>query len=486
MALYVQVARKLALLRQNDPRVTNVYIISLRHFDDAELSEAFRTNEHVDIIRLELYGLEDAANWSSLLRVIATREILVEVTLSGSREDQTDLVAEFLLAIQQNPKIQTVELDDLRLSGESMASFLDAATSLTVLYIRQCDMAALGGASAIAGALQRNTNIQHLELSELDAMHLIPIVSSLASNTTLKSLYLRFLFRSISLDESLAVGSLLEATTTIKRFVLARCGDLVEVDTLRPIAQGLIQSKSVTDVRFKGCYFDGQEEVSILSNILESKSNLESLSLQNCVVRRAEFRTTILSLLQPHSSLYSFELINADADDWSLCGFHTSQDFCQLLTAVESSPLERFAIGRIHSSEAFMALIPSIPKMQVETFELTLGDYLKDMKEGFMGAVKRNASLLTVVVNIYGGDWLDNNNDKRKLLSYSARNEFLSQWMENPTVVPKAAWSEYLAVAEITGPETVFRILLSLAPSLGPFEGVQRRKRRRPNFYLPS
>ena len=91
-------------LRKNDPSETNVEI-SLREFDDAELSEAFRTNEHVDDIQLDLWSLEDAANWSSLLRVIATREILVKVTLSGSREDRTDLVAEFLLAIQQNPNL---------------------------------------------------------------------------------------------------------------------------------------------------------------------------------------------------------------------------------------------------------------------------------------------------------------------------------------------------------------------------------------------
>ena len=103
-----------------------------------------------------------------------------------------------------------------------------------------------------------------------------------------------------------------------------------------------------------------------------------------------------------------------------------------------------------------------------------------------MEAIKRNAGLRAVVNNIYGGDRLDDDNHKMKLLAYSARNEFLSQWKENPTVVPKAAWSEYLGVAQTTGPDTVFPILLALAPWLGPFEGVHHRKRCRPNFYLPS
>jgi hypothetical protein len=73
-----------------------------------------------------------------------------------------------------------------------------------------------------------------------------------------------------------------------------------------------------------------------------------------------------------------------------------------------------------------------------------------------------------------------------KLISYFARNEFLSQWIENPTVVSKAAWPLALDVAQTTGPGTVFRIMRALAPLLGPFEGEQCRKHRGPDFNLPS
>jgi hypothetical protein len=333
-------------------------------------------------------------------------------------------------------------------------------------------------------------------------MHMIPIVSSLASNTSVKELHLSF--RSLSLDTSLALGNLLESTTTIERFELELGDDDVEVnppamqrlelalggagnevDTFRPISQGLIQSTSVTDLRFVTCYFSHQV-VHVVNSILASKSNLQSLTLEHCFVHedgRQELRAAILNLLQPHSLLCSLEI-----NHLSHYGFGSSQDFGRLVTAVETSPLERFAVETINSRENCLTLIASIPKMQVRTLEFELRLYNhEDFKEGFMGALKRNSSLRTVVAKLRGNRhaWLDDH-DEMKLLSYSARNEFLAQWMENPNLLPNAAWPEYLAVSQSTGQDTVFRMLLALAPFLGLLEGVQRRKRRRPNFYSPS
>ena len=104
--------------------------------------------------------------------------------------------------------------------------------------------------------------------------------------------------------------------------------------------------------------------------------------------------------------------------------------------------------------------------MRLRTLEVNVYRALRDLKRGFIGAVERNACLCTVAVkDDYGRDWLDDA-DKLKLLAYSARNEFLAQWMENPTAVPKAAWLEALLVARTTGPGTVFHILRTLVPFL--------------------
>jgi hypothetical protein len=465
---YLYVAEKLARLRRNDPSETDAYI-RLGRFNDDELSEAFRTNEHVNSIELDLNDLARNSNWDSLLRVIATRETLEKVALwqFESGYDDTDRVTPFLQAIQQNPRVQTVGLRSLHISGDSMASFIDSATTVTTLSIRWCDMLHPGGGLAVAAALQRNSNIRRLELLELVEMHLISILSSLAFNSTVQTLRLRFGF--LLLDESLAVGSLLEANRTIERFELI-LNYRVQVDTFRPIAQSLIQSMTVTDVRFVNCNFDGQNEMLMLNSILESKSNLQWLTLTGCIVHedgRAEFHAKILSLLQPHSSLRSLELNNY-YEDLSYIGFGRARDFARLLTAVETSPLERFALAIIDSRALFLALIGSIPKMQVGTLELMIRHdrILEDMTRDFIQAIKRNASLCTVVVkNSDLDDWFEDD-DKLKLLAYSARNAFLDQWMENSNLVPVAALSEYLAVAQTTGPNNVLRILQVLTPSL--------------------
>jgi hypothetical protein len=193
-----------------------------------------------------------------------------------------------------------------------------------------------------------------------------------------------------------------------------------------------------------------------------------------------ELGAAIISHLQPHSSLRYLDLLRYGF--LHIYGFETAQEFNGLLAAIERSPLERFSIG-ICSREMCLALIVSIPRMHVRTLELMLRGDLQDVKMDLLLAVKRNASLRTIVV-ICSRNWL-NDRDRIKLTSYSARNEFLAEWMENPTVVPRTAWPEYLAMAQTTGPGTVFPILQALAFSLGPFVSGQCQKRRRPNFMFP-
>jgi hypothetical protein len=104
--------------------------------------------------------------------------------------------------------------------------------------------------------------------------------------------------------------------------------------------------------------------------------------------------------------------------------------------------------------------------MQVGTLEFSVHHDLQYMKTHLIGAIKRNASLRTVVFKRdFLEDWLDYN-ERMKLISYSIRNEFLLLWSATPAMLPYAAWPEALAVAQTTGPNTVFRILQLLAPAL--------------------
>jgi Ran GTPase-activating protein (RanGAP) involved in mRNA processing and transport len=153
-----------------------------------------------------------------------------------------------------------------------------------------------------------------------------------------------------SLAVSLAVESLLEFTTTLQKFELSLTN--VEADAFHPIARSLIKSKSVTDVEFGDCYFNAQNDMLMLKGILESKANLQALTLHQCSVgwSENELGAAIISRLQPHSLLRSLDLYHyLFLHNY---GFATAQEFNGLLAAIERSPLERFSIGTIRQERS--------------------------------------------------------------------------------------------------------------------------------------
>ena len=428
--------REIRTLRENQPGVTEVFI-DLHHFAHSdELSEALQSNTFVNKIGLALAYAElesIVSNWTPLLRIIATREILEEVSLRGTKGHyEFERVAPFFLAIQQNPRIHTVNFDRVQLPGDSTVSLLDTATSLRTLGISECDIEA-PGSLAIGAALQRNSNIQGLSLhGRYYSKDLIPVVSGLASNASVKELALYY--PSLCLNSSLAVKNVLESNKTIQKFELGGVDENVALGTFHPIAQGLIQNTSVTDVKIGWCRFNSQEVVLALNDILESKSNLQSLILDNCCVYehgREAFRAAIFSCLQQHSFLRTLELFDY-YHGLSCYGFDSSEQFARLLTAVESSPLERFSIRKIESRESCLALIASIPKVQVETLEFVTHHDLQDMNGDLLLAVERNARLRTVVVK----DWYRGFDTRRgtEWTVYSGRKTFVGRQISNPAV----------------------------------------------------
>ena len=75
------------------------------------------------------------------------------------------------------------------------------------------------GARDLAAALQRNTNIETLELEDLEDIYTVPILEGLRSNVSVKT----FIFspgESISDAALPCIQHLLESTTSIQRFEL--------------------------------------------------------------------------------------------------------------------------------------------------------------------------------------------------------------------------------------------------------------------------
>jgi hypothetical protein len=129
------------VLRENSPTRRNIFFaLEGESLSDLELAQALQVNEHVRELRINTRGMWDCS-WDSLLRVIVTREILHQIGI-GDYDDDDDphfvmtRTHKFLQAIQMNSAIQTVILLKVRVSSTSIASFLDAASSITTFFGR--------------------------------------------------------------------------------------------------------------------------------------------------------------------------------------------------------------------------------------------------------------------------------------------------------------------------------------------------------------
>ena len=71
----------------------------------------------------------------------------------------------------------------MRLSADDISMFVDTASSITSFSLDGCDMEPSEreqGTRILAAALQRNTNIETLELGELEDIYAVPILRGLA------------------------------------------------------------------------------------------------------------------------------------------------------------------------------------------------------------------------------------------------------------------------------------------------------------------
>ena len=372
---------------------------------------------------------------------------------------------------------------NLRLSGTSIASFLDNTTSVTTFELFNCDTEASErdqGVRELSSAFQRNTNIRKLMLECLDDIYMLPIFGSLQTNSHVKELVLRMSNPSIA--ASVAVRRLLEST--MEGFELKYSA--YNEETFRQIAQGLINSKSVTDIMFDSCDFHDKGSTLLFKSILQSNSNLHSLCINDSHFHGGPPSAALFTnLLQQDSALRSFKLSDVNLHNH---GFTTREEFDALMRVVEKSKLEHLSIGRIVTQDQFRALIASIPNMQVRALEFDLEEDLEHLKPDLIRAVKKNATLRTVVgqMSVDDNEYEDlfHEDDKRKLKYYSARNEGFSQWIASPATLPRGAWLQALKTAQEIGPDTVFLIFQAIGTLVGPVEGKICRKR--PRFYSPS
>jgi len=290
------------------------------------------------------------------------------------------------------------------------------------------------GARNLAEALQRNSNIETLELRWIDSVNVAPILQSLGTNTMLKTLIVGPKPQSVD-EVSTALQYLVERNTTIH--AIEMMGWHFSETWFRPLAQSIIQSGSVSKLSFTSCSFTDAVSRQLFESIIQTKSNLHSLTL----VVGSQMFPNILT-------------------------------FRAFLDAVSKSKLVRLHVRSIEGWLQFEALTICIPAMKVQDLVLAFFHVGHNAKQELLQAIKRNFSLRSLEAKFYHRDAFDDN-DKERLNFFFNRNERLAQWVENPSTVPRHLWPEALKLAMEAGKDTLFRSLLVLS---GSSIGIKRKR----------
>ena len=485
------------LLRRNDPAIKFIHI-TLNDDDDgpdADLAQALEQNPFVTEIVLSLEWEQQRADWNSLLRVIATRANLEKVILEDVVIPTTErsarvsaLVKSILQAIQQNTAIRSVAMRWLRLSTD-ISTFVDNASSITSFKLYKCD-GEQGASSDLAAALQRNTNIERLELNNLKDICAIPILEGLRSNVSLKTFFFSPTFP-FSGAASHALQHLLESTTSIQRVEWEYA--YFSENQFRPIAQAIINSECVSALKFSRVGFHDGGSIAQLRSILLNKRNLTSLCLHKCYFVGGQVHEDIISILSRRDSLLRcFEYQGLHSLDREFPGIQ----FKNLLQEIQKSKLERFSIGSIDTPHQLQTLTQSVPLMRIRELEVAVAGQFRredvNSRQDLLHAVKNNFSLRSVKGTMrdvdvdVASDLFERDEDKKTLAFYAKRNERLDQWVDNPEIVEQGkVWPEVLSLAQRAGPTALFRGLRSvLERDCVSLPGG--RKRKRPQYYTPS
>ena len=376
----------------------------------------------------------------------------------GQRNAPAALVRSILRAIQQNTSVRCLDLESVRLPAD-VSTFLDNASSITSFRLSDCDMEPTErqqGARDLAAALQRNTNISSLHLDVLNDIYTIPILEGLRSNVCLKTLIFSL---SISDAASHAIHQLLGSKTSMIQRLEWHQVTFSDERLFRPIAQGIINSECVSELKLSWCQFQGQNCIAQLRSILQNKRNLTTLCLCHCRFDGGQVHHDLISVIsRPGSLLRCFEIRFYQ----SIPDIH----FGTLLRAIEKSKLERLHLGGILERRQMQNLTQRIPHMKLT--ELVIGydgGGVQNVKEELLRAVKNNFSLRAVAAEASrsGTDLFDN--DKQTLAFYAIRNESLDQWVDNPETVDRKVWPEAFNLAQRAGPDALFRGLRSVVES---------------------
>ena len=178
------------------------------------------------------------------------------------------------------------------------------------------------------------------------------------------------------------IQQLLESTTSITRFEVQSA--TLSESMFRPLAQAIINSESVLELKWWECRFHDEGTTALFQNILQNKRNLTSLCLEDCnFLEIGEFQETLFAaLMRPDSPLRCFEFTKNDLEP--------PERFGALLRAVEQSKLERFTIRDCLSQPQLKMLAQSIPSMSIKELQVEVAPSPNNQFDNLIRAVEKS------------------------------------------------------------------------------------------------
>jgi len=452
------------------------------------LAEAFHGNHKVKIITFHFGPKKDAdentpSNWDPLLRVLESREMLVEVKIQGNPTGSLlQLYRDhFFRALQQNSNVRSLQLGAIDLSDahvtDPLCSHLDKGTSLKKLSLsRGCEYA-----PALATALQHNTNIEALMFCGCPDTFALPILEILAAPKT-TSRVSKIVYCPTRGIPSEAVAGALQHCFKGNAGASIQSAELkgLRFNQNQPsaarirILDGLTQSQTVKEVEFHQFIgeFEGSQIAVSVANLVRNKFNLESLCLSASNLPEYDKIESALveALCRPKSKLRYLKLDLQNHRTPS--GLFPFPKFQALITAATRSvQLERLDLGQVRGcGDAYVqALTEAVSSLKVKEFTFRgVSTFTQEQSTNLLEAFKGNYILQKV--QCMGLE--------TQLEFCLNRNRKLAEWTENPKLVPRDLWPDAIKLALEAGRESLYLSLIAMSgDGIGlQREGVRKRK----------
>jgi hypothetical protein len=462
-------------LEKHDPD-TSIAVASVRDGATARrLGEALRKNKIVTEVRLNLSLVKEEEEDEGFTILATALSYIRKVTFQGSNrrsEVTAALVGRFLRALSASRFIRAVTLKYTILSQDTLEGLLSSQkTSLRYIEIDSChilnlpDVLQVNAPEAIMNRpFPAENNIEHAVMKGCNHEPTrVAFLKLLGRLPQLETLALDVPRRFTTQATSDALKNILESRSgQLEKLRLT--GFPCEYNTFHPVAQGLMQSRSVSNLSLKQCSFCDRSTLLFESMLRESL--IRDLSIRFGVSFGALPASLVLARVIQNTSLTTLSL--------KRCNLGPAA-YAHVLFAVMQSDdcrLHSLTFAPSFQSKPWReTLIEFLPTLHLQELNLWLPEDLAPRKkEDMLSALKRNRSLTRVVfepiIPIFGAL---TRREEKQVRRYCRRNKKVPGLIKVPEQLPDLLWPKLMVVLQQreNGVKDVFQGLIGLADAVG-------------------